>query len=1012
MTAGGRRPGVTVSAETAVLAAGGAAAAVCGAVAVVAGPGAAIVLALALIGACAVVARGWEDYLILAAVTVLLPDTPDGFGFLMLWLTITGVVIGSLRIESAPAVGSASKWVLGLYLALIAVFAVAIVRADIDAPDTGFGVLLRILVIPVFLLALIRILRARGPERARNALVLVSVGSSLLFVFLTIQAGNLATAISFSNVEQTKGTLFPGLEDNVNTYAFSLMIGLPALVGWYLATRERRQMYLLAAGGLVTAFALLIASSRSAILGAVVGVAFVLLLLIGSTWRRAGLILVATGAALWFLIPAASDLTYQSSNFTGRTQTWSVARDLWGQSPLLGHGPGSWEALTTAQARIVPDGGSAHNLYLTTLVNGGAIGLIVLLAMVGVVLAVAVTGTRRLIRAARVPDAAVAAGAAGSIVAVLARGVFESSGLTDPRSWLPLLTATAIAAVVVSFERSLAAAPHPAPRDRAALGAVRPSAALAGEVWPSPRRRAGSRARRLTAPRRRIADGRRATGGAPPPQPPPDPPGAPEIAATTAAPPPTEHDDGLDAAERSRAGRGAILQTGGRAVALSLNLITFAVMLRELGVVGFGYVTIALAVVGIIGIVLVSGIDELLFRELSIDPSSAPLTEALTLRLGLTLAIVPAYVLAVLVIPISSDLRMALLGGAAILAVSPIAALVPILRSQVILVPIAIMDVVSSAFVLGAVLLLSVGGLTPAGALIAMALGNVLQYGIVGYLGLRRIPIRRSSLRPGFVRRIASDAKYVLGGNLVVFGYFRVDVLILGAFATTAAVGGYGAAHRLVDVALYLPMIIVGAYFPGIARLWGRRTQLQGYLDWVSDRLILMAGVVAAGGILFGEAVLRALGGEQYGGLGVIVALLMTALAVMFINLLLLEILLAGRALRVRLLGYIAAMASTLFVGLPLIIAFGAEGAAVGKLVTEVVLVIVTAWAVHSRTGWLPPLLPSALAVGGALAAVAIAMATDDLVLRILGAAVLAAIGVAVMGSRLRRPVGVVGAAA
>jgi O-antigen/teichoic acid export membrane protein len=206
-----------------------------------------------------------------------------------------------------------------------------------------------------------------------------------------------------------------------------------------------------------------------------------------------------------------------------------------------------------------------------------------------------------------------------------------------------------------------------------------------------------------------------------------------------------------------------------------------------------------------------------------------------------------------------------------------------------------------------------------------------------------------------------------------------------------------------VDVALYLPIIVVGAYFPGIARLWGRRRQLSGYLTWVSDRLILLAGIVACGGILFGEVVLRILGGDEYGGLGLIVALLMTALALMFMNLLFLEVLLAGRALAVRLLSYVAALIATFGVGLPLILILGAEGAAIGKLVTEVVLVLTAGWAVYSRSGWLPPLVPSALAIGGTLVATAVATTTGSLAVRIPVALVLAGIAAYVMIPRLRR---------
>lgn len=120
-----------------------------------------------------------------------------------------------------------------------------------------------------------------------------------------------------------------------------------------------------------------------------------------------------------------------------------------------------------------------------------------------------------------------------------------------------------------------------------------------------------------------------------------------------------------------------------------------------------------------------------------------------------------------------------------------------------------------------------------AGALVRLVLGLVLVHRV---LGVR--PARPSLRRWAGMTRRSVPFGVADGLGLLLF---RLDALVLAALATTAAVGTYGAAYRLLDATLFLTLALSSAFSPMFSYLTPASTPS---VQEVLDRSLQAAAVV------------------------------------------------------------------------------------------------------------------------------------------------------------------------
>ena len=92
-------------------------------------------------------------------------------------------------------------------------------------------------------------------------------------------------------------------------------------------------------------------------------------------------------------VPSAESGRFDASGGSGRYQWWSAAVDANATDPLIGIGPGTFEFWWARESSIPAFVRDAHSLYLETFAELGLVGLVLIVALVGLPLAV---GLRRL----------------------------------------------------------------------------------------------------------------------------------------------------------------------------------------------------------------------------------------------------------------------------------------------------------------------------------------------------------------------------------------------------------------------------------------------------------------------------------------------------------------------------------------------------------------------------------------------------------------------------------------
>jgi O-antigen/teichoic acid export membrane protein len=407
---------------------------------------------------------------------------------------------------------------------------------------------------------------------------------------------------------------------------------------------------------------------------------------------------------------------------------------------------------------------------------------------------------------------------------------------------------------------------------------------------------------------------------------------------------------------------------------MALNLATFGLTLEALGAGGFGQVSLALAAAYVITTLAGFGLDQTIFRRLSLSPDDGVmLGTGFVLRIMTTWSAAFASMSVVAVLPLSPDTRWPIWAALSAVALGPATLLQQVLRSRVELVPLAVADVAGSVMsLLGILVLRATGLVSPVGVVLCTVVPNA-----VVWLSLAALAVRR--VRPRFrgwshhARSLLREARPIAFGDAAVVGYYRADVLIVAAVAGTTAVGIYSAVYRLVDVAMYVQSTVIGAAFPMIARAWADGAdKVRPLLTILLGRLVELGAIAFLLAVAVGPPLLRALGGADFDEVDRVVVLLMAALVVMFVNRLTVQALVAGGFGRQQLVSWAGGVAGAAAC-VVLARTDGAAGAAAATLVGEI-LVLFISCAFLLRRGALGrdsigPSLPAMLLVAALLIA-------------------------------------------
>lgn len=414
-----------------------------------------------------------------------------------------------------------------------------------------------------------------------------------------------------------------------------------------------------------------------------------------------------------------------------------------------------------------------------------------------------------------------------------------------------------------------------------------------------------------------------------------------------------------------------------QALSRVLGLVLNIVLARRLADSGYGRYSLILVIVQMAAMAADFGTANILIREISKRRSEANslLASVLALRFATSLIVAVGVLVSVLAGGVEGGFALPLMiAVAAIIPTSLSVAIEAGLQAHERMDLSALADAVFSLVltVAGVAVVVQGGGVTAMTVVYLAAsfvrlLYSTAAYGLLG----ERIRGGWRFTAAGF-RSMTRESFPVLYWQLVSLAYYKVDVLILGALRDEAQVGWYAAAYKLFEVPVMFGWLAVQALLPLMARLWeASRENLMVLYERVL-KYIWIAGLgVAVLIAALSQPVIELLLPPEYEPAIALLIVLGGSLPFM-VGCVLFGNLYIAMGVQARMARWsLLSLAVNVGLNLVLINQFGAMGAAVTTLVSEIFsFVLFYGFTVHylRHVRTLEVFLGPALAAGGVLA--------------------------------------------
>ena len=403
-----------------------------------------------------------------------------------------------------------------------------------------------------------------------------------------------------------------------------------------------------------------------------------------------------------------------------------------------------------------------------------------------------------------------------------------------------------------------------------------------------------------------------------------------------------------------RIARNATLKVLVQATRLA-SLVLLIVAARVLGPAEFGKFTFAYALATVLGVALEFGVWPVLTRSVARDPERAGnhWAAATTLKLGVLGLIGPLYLAAPLVMqrPWDTTAAVWLLGLAIALqgfVENGVAVFTGVQRlDQELLARLVeksvLVTVGFAALGLGAGLL---------GVIVAFVLAAAVSLAFATWRIHRRLASLGRWWCPAAARTLARELAPVAQAQFLAVATSRLAPVALTLIAGDRAAGYFGAAFRVYDVMAIVPVSLLAAVYPELARTPPGHPRFRALATQSVEALLLVAWPVTLG-LAVGAPWLTAwIYGPGYEPAAPVLAILGAAVACSMLQHLLGVALLAlDRPRRVRVIAGLAFLTGALTIP-GMVLARGAIGGAVAVLLVEVVTVTVSLLALRGACGW------------------------------------------------------------
>lgn len=190
---------------------------------------------------------------------------------------------------------------------------------------------------------------------------------------------------------------------------------------------------------------------------------------------------------------------------------------------------------------------------------------------------------------------------------------------------------------------------------------------------------------------------------------------------------------------------------------------------------------------------------------------------------------------------------------------------------------------------------------------------------------------------------------------IITFIYFKMDTILLSVMKTSADVGIYGAAYKILENITFFPAMIAGLVLPLMSKnIFHNREEFVKISNKTFKVFIILVVPLVIGTLFLADGVINLIGGAGFSESAGVLRILVFALALIFFGNFFNSILIAGNLQKklMLVLGFAAVLNITL--NLLFIPEFSYLAASYASVLTEMMVVALTFYLTFKNIGYLP----------------------------------------------------------
>jgi O-antigen/teichoic acid export membrane protein len=400
-----------------------------------------------------------------------------------------------------------------------------------------------------------------------------------------------------------------------------------------------------------------------------------------------------------------------------------------------------------------------------------------------------------------------------------------------------------------------------------------------------------------------------------------------------------------------------VFSAAAKMVGTVLALVGIGFITRYLGKDGFGDYSTVLAFFFFFGALADLGLYSISTREISRPESNEKeiLGNVFSIRLTSSLCIVVIALLFAFFLPYSSAVKTGIVIAAiAYVFSSGYSVLIGLFQKRLAMDKVAIGELIGKIFQVATIILavkLELGFL----AIIWTLLLNMIVSFLIVVLWSRRYIKFRPAFDFSVWRKFLKESYPVGISAIIVFAYFKLDTILLSVLKTSADVGTYNAAYKVLENISFFPAMFLGLVMPIMSRyIFHERKKFELVADKTFKVFLVLTVPLFIGTIFLAGGIIHLIGGAGFSESVPVLRLLAAAMVCIFFGTFFTNVIIAGN-LQKKLMGILLFCAIfNVSLNLILIPRFSYIGAAVTSSLTEGLVVLFSCFIAWKNLKYFP----------------------------------------------------------